>query len=176
MNTFFSGFWYAENMARPMNLTILSASLESLKKLWYENVELNPETVLMDKKEFKKRIKPVKELIAKQFADTDFEERMKRSVDNLNRMSVNEQLAYFFDKIGVVLGMSEKDAMNARNFSAHGSFKNDENNFYDIIVKSQLYEGIVYRVILALIGYKGKYIDYGSIGYPLKDVSEPGGC
>lgn len=37
-----------------MDLPILSAALENLKRKWYEEVEINPETVLMDKKIFLK--------------------------------------------------------------------------------------------------------------------------
>ncbi len=37
-----------------MDLPILSAALENLKRKWYEEVEINPETVLMDKKIFQK--------------------------------------------------------------------------------------------------------------------------
>jgi len=54
--------------------------LENLKRKWYEEVEINPETVLMDKKDFSKRIKPIKKMVETQFAGTEYVERMKRSV------------------------------------------------------------------------------------------------
>ena len=40
-----------------MDLPIFSAALEKLKRKWYEEVELNPETLLMDKKDFSKKKK-----------------------------------------------------------------------------------------------------------------------
>mgnify|MGYP003200073058 FL=1 len=57
---FVSAYWYAQKVTQPMDLPILSAALENLKRKWYEEVEINPETVLMDKKDFSKRIKPIK--------------------------------------------------------------------------------------------------------------------
>ena len=158
-----------------MDLPILSSALEHLKSQWYKEVEMNPDTVLMDKKDFAKRIKPVKQLMAEQFAGTGLEDRMKRSLEGMNRMSVNEQLNHFFDKIGVTLGTHENEAMKARNLPAHGSYQNAENDPHSLFVTSQLYEVIMNRIILALLGYKGKYIDYGSVGYPQKDINEPGG-
>lgn len=173
-NLFFN-YWHARNIAKPMDLPILSSALEHLKSQWYKKVEMNPDTVLMDKKDFAKRIKPVKQLMAEQFAGTGLEDRMKRSLDGMNRMSVNEQLNHFFDKIGVTLGTHENEAMKARNLPAHGSLQNAENDPHSLFVTSQLYEVIMNRIILALLGYKGKYIDYGSVGYPQKDINEPGG-
>lgn len=76
--SFFSAYWYAQKVTQPMDLPILSAALENLKRKWYEEVEINPETVLMDKKDFSKRIKPIKKMVETQFAGTEYVERMKR--------------------------------------------------------------------------------------------------
>ena len=48
----FFNYWYARNIAKPMDLPILSSALEHLKSQWYKEVEMNPDTVLMDKKDF----------------------------------------------------------------------------------------------------------------------------
>ena len=58
----------------------------------------------------------------------------KRSVEGMNRMSVSEQLTYFFEGIEMVIGKKEKKALQARNFSAHGSFAVD-----NIDYEEQLY-------------------------------------
>lgn len=108
-----------------MDLPIFSAALEKLKRKWYEEVELNPETLLMDKKDFSKRIKPIKELVETKFAGTEYVERMKRSVVRMNCMSVSEQLTHFFEGIDMVIGKKEKKALQARNLSAHGSYAGD---------------------------------------------------
>lgn len=70
-DSLFSSYWYAQKVTQPMDLPILSAALESVKRKWYEEVALNPETVLMNKKEFSKRIKPIKALVETQFAGTE---------------------------------------------------------------------------------------------------------
>lgn len=174
-DSFFLAYWYAQEVVQPMNLPIFSAALENLKRKWYEEVELNPETVLMDKKDFSKRIKPIKELVETQFAGTEYVERMKRTVEGMNRMSVSEQLTHFFEGIDMVIGRKEKKVLQARNFSAHGSFGGNNINYEEQFITSQVYECMLVRVILKLLKYEGKYIDYGTIGYPEKNINCPSG-
>lgn len=158
-----------------MDLPIFSAALENLKRKWYEEVELNPETLLMDKKIFSKRIKPIKELVETQFAGTEYVERMKRSVEGMNRMSVSEQLTHFFEGIDMPVGKKEKKALQARNLSAHGSYTGDNIDYEEQFMTSQVYGCILVRVILKLLKYEGNYIDYGTIGYPEKNINCPSG-
>lgn len=174
-DSLFSSYWYAQKVTQPMDLPILSAALENLKRKWYEEVALNPETVLMDKKDFSKRIKPIKALVETQFAGTEYVERMKRSVEGMNRMSVSEQLTHFFEGIGMVIGKKEKNALQACNSSAHGSFWGDNVDYEKQSVTSQVYGCILVRVILKLLKYDGNYIDYGTIGYPEKNINCPSG-
>ena len=173
--TLFSAYWYAKEITKPMDLPIISGALENLKRKWYEEVELNPETVLMDKKDFAKRIKPIKELVQTQFEETEYAERMKRSVEGMNRMTVNEQLTHFFEGIDMVIGNVEKNALRARNFSAHGSFGGNDTDYQEQYRMSQVYECIIVRVVLKLLKYDGNYIDYGTIGYPEKNINCPSG-
>lgn len=173
-NSFFSAYWYAKEIVQPMNLPIMSAALENLKRKWFEEVELNPETVLMNKKDFAKRIKPIKKLVETQFAGTEYIDRLKNSVANMNRMSVSEQLTHFFEGIDMVVGKEEKEALQARNFSAHGSYGNDA-DYEKQFMTSHIYECILVRVILKLLEYEGEYIDYGILGYPDKNIDCPSG-
>lgn len=173
--TFFTLYWYAKEIAKPMDLPILSSALENLKRKWYEEVELNPETVLMDKKDFAKRIKPIKELVQTQFEGTEYMERIKRSVEGMNRMSVSEQLAHFFEAIDMIIGNTEKNALRARNFSAHGSLGRSDADYQEQYMMSQVYECIIVRVILKLLKYDGNYVDYGTLGFPEKHINHPSG-
>lgn len=170
----FSAYWYAREIVRPMDLPILSGALENIKRKWYEKVELNPDTVLMDKRDFSKRIKLIKELVPTQFEGTGYTERMKRSIEGMNRMTVNEQLTHFFKGLNMTIGDAEKKALRARNFSAHGSF-GDNTDYQEQYMISQVYECILVRVILKLLKYDGKYIDYGTLGYPEKNIDCPSG-
>ncbi len=153
----------------------MSSALENLKRKWYEEVELNPETVLMDKKDFAKRIKPIKELVQTQFDGTEYTERMKRSVESMNRMSVSEQLTHFFKAIDMVIGNIEKNALKARNFSAHGSLGGSNIDYQEQCMISQVYECIIVRVVLKLLKYDGNYVDYGTLGFPEKNINHPSG-
>ena len=97
---------------------------------------------------------------------------MKRSIEGMNRMAVNEQLTHFFKGLNMTIGDAEKKALRARNFSAHGSF-GDNTDYQEQYMISQVYECILVRVILKLLKYDGKYIDYGTLGYPEKNIDCP---
>ena len=129
----------------------------------------------MDKKEFKKRLKAVKEIVEEQFKDTDYAERMFRSVEGMNRMTINEKTKHFFDRIGMPVGKEEEKALKARNLSAHGSFRSMENDYIEHFRMSKIYECIIVRTVLILLGYEEKYIDYGTLGLPENDVRVPSG-
>lgn len=173
--SFFNSYWYAKRVAKPIDLPILASALEHLMKKWYENVEMNPETLLIAKKDFSKRIQPIKELVKNQFIDTIHTERMERFIYKMNIMSVNEQMLNFFKKIGMPLGKDELMALKARNISVHGAYDKNSNDYKEIFKISQIYENIITRVVLKLLNYSGKYIDYGIIGYPEKDINCPSG-
>lgn len=170
-----NSYWYADSLVKPMDLPILASALEHLMKKWYESIEMNPETLLMNKKDFAKYIQPIKELVTTQFKDTNFAKRMTRSIYNMNKMSINEQMHHFFEKIGMPLGEEEQKALQARNISVHGDYEKKNPNCDEIFKVSQIYECIINRVILKLLNYSGKYIDYGTIGYPEKDINCPSG-
>lgn len=176
LSSFLSAYWYAKIVARPFDLTILGSALERLVNIWYSEEKSNPDTVLVEKQDFSKRIKPIKALIEKQFEDTVYAERMKRSVDNINRMSMTEKYMLFFDEIGLPIGAIEKKALKARNYPAHGSFRNDgEVQTQEMRTMSKVYECLINRIVLKLIDYNGNYVDYGTIGFPEKDICNPCG-
>lgn len=173
LGSFFTAYWYAKEIAKPMDLPILSAALENLKRKWYEEVKSNPETVLMNKNDFANRVKKIKNLVEEQFAGTEYVERMKRYVDGMNRMSVSEQLTHFFEGIDMAIGSKEKKALQARNFSAHGLVYRNNINYTEQGMTSQVYECMLVRVILKLLNYAGDYIDYGTLGYPERNINCP---
>lgn len=169
----FSACWYAHEIAKPMDLPILAGALEHLVKKWYSEIGLNPETVLINKKDFSKRIKPIKKMMEKQFEGTKYIDRMKNSISNINKMSISEQFSNFFEEIGIAVGEKEKQALKARNFSAHGSYVSGEENYYEQFELSRIYENLIARIVLKLLGYTGKYVDRGTIGFPERNIAVP---
>ena len=79
-----------------------------------------------------------KKVVEEQFNDTEYAERMPRTVEGMNRMSINEKTKLFFDKIGIPVGKEEK-ALQARNLSDHGSFRSMENDYIERFRMSKIY-------------------------------------
>jgi len=148
----FRSYWYAKEVVVPLDIPILASALEHLVVIWYKEAEDNPETTLVGKKEFSRRIKPVKDVVKKCFDDTEYKDRMIRSIESMNRMSVSERFEHFFNIIGLEIGEMEKKALSARNFPAHGNY---HNNFDEYHKMSQIYRSLINRVVLKLLNYEG---------------------
>ena len=110
-----------------------------------------------------------------QFEGTEYADRMIRSIESMNRMSVSEQLTHFFAKIDMVVGDKEKKALQARNISAHGAYGGNHVNYDEQYFLCQIYECLLVRVILKLLKYEGSYIDYGTPGFPDINIDCPSG-
>ncbi len=44
-----------------------------------------------------------------------------------------------------------------------------------MIRATRVYQTLFHRIVLKLLGYDGTYIDYGTLGHPIRDISEPSG-
>ena len=81
----------------------------------------------------------------------------------------------FFDGIDLPIGDLENKAIGARNFAAHGSINESKTSILEQHKLAMAYETLISRVILKLIGYSGNYVDYGTLGYPERDINCPVG-
>lgn len=170
LNLFFSSFWYAREVSQPFDLPILSGVLEYLQNHWYDKYEENPDKVLMNQEEFKCHLDNIIQIVKDEFVGTPLEERIDNSLEKINEMSVNARFKNFLKGVGITLNKDELKAVYARNKPAHGELEMGSEDYKKQIIQSNLYQGIIIRALLKLIGYDGKYIEYGIIGYPEKDI------
>ena len=88
------------------------------------------------------------------------------------RRGVTAQFKVFFDEINLDLGENEWKAIDARNDVAHGRFLLAINpkKRRDMILCGFAYETIIHKILLRLMGYSGRHIDYadGCKDKPLK--------
>ncbi len=51
----------------------------------------------------------------------------------------------------------------------------DKSTNEGMIRATRVYQTLFHRIVLKLLGYDGTYIDYGTLGHPSRDISEPPG-
>jgi hypothetical protein len=91
-------------------------------------------------------------------------------------MSAKDSLQYFFDDIGLSVGKTEWDAINERNPMAHGAARVFDGTTNERMIQAtRVCQTLFHRIVLKLLGYDGTYIDYGTLGHPIKHISEPSG-
>jgi hypothetical protein len=88
--------------------------------------------------------------------------KIVNNLQNAYKMGVMDQFKFFFDKIDLVLDDDEWGAIKARNRVAHGRFiipRNSEESEC-MFQHGLVYRTILHKILLRLMGYSGRYIDY----------------
>lgn len=98
--------------------------------------------------------------------------RLVRKMEHSYEMTGNELLDLFFDGIRLPLGKTERDAMHARNTAIHGSTI-PVGEMAVWAARSDAYYSLVNRVILRVLGYRGRYFDYTSLIGAERPLREP---
>lgn len=103
-------------------------------------------------------------------------DRVLNRLSGAYNMGANDRLRFFFDEIGLSVGETEWWAIRERNPMAHGAASVfDESTNERMIRATDVYRTLFHRIVLKLLGYDGDYIDHGTLGYPIRDISEPSG-
>ena len=116
--------------------------------------------------------------IADKLGDNPNKDRILRKIQSANNRGSGETVEDFFKKLGLNIGAAEKKAMRARNKMIHSRVTaSGQEQIKDLVRLSFAYRTLFHRVMLKLLGYSGKYLDYTAEGLPLpeKEVEEAAG-
>ena len=103
-------------------------------------------------------------------------DRILNRLGSAYNMGANDRLRFFFDEIGLSVGETEWWAIRERNPMAHGAASVfDKSTNESMIRATDVYRTLFHRIVLKLLGYDGAYIDHGTLGHPIRDISEPSG-
>ena len=96
---------------------------------------------------------------------------IENKLNSFNHTPQNVLTARFLESLGISLSNAEKAAWQQRNDAAHGNEVEDGNQI-KLIRDLKLLKVIFHRVFLSVIGGGSHYIDYYSIGFPNKLLTE----
>ena len=127
----------------------------------------------MEKREFEKILDEELSKIEEKLTNREFGVPIIRKIKNSYQMSVRDRFTYFFKEIGLEIGDVENRTIDARNASAHGSAKWDDDSFEKLIQDTRAYQTLLNRVVLKLLEYGGYYIDRSTYKDSQRQIDVP---
>jgi len=166
-------FWLARDAYVGTNLPILSSALESLAEAYLKFNKLITKPSKTLKKEYNYFLKHQSSFI-EELWKFEFGKRLINKLENPFNLGVNEKLTIFFETIGITIERDsiENKALIARNFMTHSTLKTNPEEVKKALKFTRAYETFFSRILLKILGYKGNYIDYYTLGFPERDIEE----
>lgn len=168
-------------LTSPLNVRAFhfGAAIESLRDSYYSSEKNKLSTLLVPKNTWKKQIK--ERLIEcfntivdslEEHIDNDAKNILQRKLESLNDKSSNMKYPEFFDSLSLKVGDVEYAAIRERNNPAHGyQYKPSEYSKLPIITDA-LYT-LFNRLVLKMTNASDCYIDYSTLGHPVRGIEEP---
>lgn len=166
-------YWISNDLPIGTNLPILHAGVEILAKAWFKSNKSKTKGVYLPKREFDKLIEDGMRIIVSKLQGQKYGDRIIRKISDAYRMTQNEQLAFFFEEIGLNIAEVENEALKGRNVMAHGSSGRSDEELWYLIYLTRSYQTLFHRILLKILGYTGNYIDYSTEGWPERHIDEP---
>jgi len=165
-------YWLAMALNFESRLTLLSSGLELLFKYWYKSTKSKSKGVYLNKNIFDDVLENQFNSIGMILNGQKYSDRMIRRMQNAYQMGVNERIRNFFDEIQLDVGIVEEKALRIRNKPVHGSiFGSKESE--ELWKLTEAYIVLINRMILKILGFSGKYIDYYNPDYPERTLERP---
>jgi hypothetical protein len=168
-------YWISNQLPLGTNLPILASGLEIIASAWFRNNKSPSRGAYIDDAEWVNLIKDEIKSIEKKLGERLYRNRITNKIKNAFRMGFNERFDIFFDEIGLTIGQSEREALKSRNRMTHATFGASDAEIVEMIKMSSTYRTLFHRVLLKLLGYDGRYIDYSTAGWPDIGLTNPPG-
>lgn len=171
----FDYYWYARMLSIEVNLPLAATVLERIMRSWYSSTGSKTKGVLIAKREFEKLTTKLIEEIELKLGEYQYKDNIVNRINGCYNMGVRERFDIFFEEIQLSVGEMERKAMKARNIMSHGGKTREQEDVQNDILVNEAYFVLINRVIMKILKYKGDYIDYSTIGYPIRNIDEVAG-
>jgi hypothetical protein len=164
--------WIALRAPLTFDTPLYASALEALMKGWFASTRTKSSGLYMATKEFRERFGSILTKFAEIAKDVAYGDRILRRVEAANAMGVNERFQIFFEEIGLPIGDGEDAVIRSRNVGAHGG-GTSQPNVADLVKLGHGYRTILNRALLKLLRFEGQYIDYSTVGHPVRRLDDP---
>lgn len=128
----------------------------------------------MESNEYQSILKPYKKNLEKEFLEKGIPNEIinliLQNIANANSISLSKRNEKFFADINLPFAKIEKELFWRRNHVLHGLKSHDPTIIN--LINNGAYT-LLNKIILRLLGYTGKYIDYSKYGFPLTKITTP---
>src|SRR5208283_5394023 len=97
-------YWIGSELPLGSNIPIMANGIEILIKYWFKSQKSKSKGVYLTKDEFDTITQEKFEIIEATLADTPYKEKIMNKLKDCYKMSLTDQLKFFFEEVGLPLG------------------------------------------------------------------------
>lgn len=164
-------YWHA--ICAPVHIAAVNfgACIESLQKSFINNNGKLFRTSLIEKSDWKPFRTKIQEILKEMEIDEAERKVLENKVNSLNQTPQSILTDRFLNTLDIQLSDLEKSVWKQRNNAAHGN-ETEEGGEIKLIREIKVLKVIFHRVFLKIVNGGDYYIDYYSIGFPVKKLNE----
>lgn len=163
--------WYAEVSPAHMKAAHYGAIIESIQKREIEKSASEISRTIISKTDYRKTISILTKFLQKLPISPAAKELFLHKIQQGNVAPQRIISERFYGALGLTLGTLELTAWSKRNDAAHGN-EILPGTEIDNIRSTKILRVILGRIILKTLNASPQYIDYYSLGHPIRDLSE----
>lgn len=167
-------YWIAESLPLEIKIPILHNGIEILVNNWFKSTKSKTHGVYLPKMEFDDLLNEEFLHIEGKLNNINYGDRIIKKIRGSFQAGANDKIEFFLQEIGLEIGDLECKAIRERNKMIHGAYS-PRSDMEKSVLLLDTYKTFFQRVLLKVLDYKGSYIDYAVIGWPLKDINQVAG-
>jgi hypothetical protein len=169
LRNFIFRLWYAEVSPYYMRPAYYGSMIESIQKQETEKAESKISHTIISKSDYRKVIKTLSRYLQKREIPITAKELLQKKLENGNSAPQRVIAERFYSALGLELGDIENAAWAKRNDAAHGN-ELAPGSEIDQIRSTKILRVILARIVLKLLNGSDKYIDYFTLGHPIRNL------
>ncbi|CAI0756060.1 hypothetical protein [Serratia fonticola] len=166
-------YWHAIIAPAHLKAVCFGAVLEFTQKIYIANNEVDFQSSLIDKKDWRLISEALHKTIADSASINDESRKiLTNKVNNLNSTPQSILTKRFFSALNLTLSKKELRAYSRRNDAAHGN-KTPDDNFIELIRDSKILHILCNRVLISVLSLSDSYTDFYTLGHTFRNLSDP---
>lgn len=167
------GYWLSRLSPAEAAFANIASGLESLMNAWFKSKRSRSQAQYLPQAEFNAVTTEPFCQVERALSGVAHADRILRRLKQANSIGSNEKFERFFEEIELPIGEVEKYAISVRNRFVHGAGAVPTEKVHNLVYTLRSYQSMFHRILLRLIGYQGKYVDYSCLGFPERPLLEP---
>ena len=171
-------YWHSVLAPVHMAAAGFGATFEAMQTEYLKSMNGLIKNGLLEPNQWKKVRAQINNLLSEMAAgDDDLEfnksiSALKQRVGSMNFLSQTEMANRFLDSLNIDFSEKERKAWTQRNKSAHGG-KTSADEYVELIREVKILRVLCNRVLLAMTHASDQYIDYYTLGFPVRGLKRP---